>query len=248
MDQPRLRSVLRNINVLNLLLLAAAVSLALSLLSPLLGEGISVTVPKAKKAAEEPVAERPQSPPPSVMEFAVIAEHNVFNPDRRIPPEKKEEPPLPKPEFVLYGTLITADTSLAMIEDLKAPYTTASRGRRQRTLRLGAALSGFTLSEVYPERVVMARGEERVEVRLADRKRAGGASAAAPAPKQPLQRPAPAALRDKPAGTGLPPGVVQREAPPPGTPAPDEKAMKNVKEKFDALIRERLGRQPERQK
>lgn len=41
------------------------------------------------------------TPPPS--DFTLIAEENLFHPDRKIPAEKKEEQPLPKPDFVLYA-------------------------------------------------------------------------------------------------------------------------------------------------
>ena len=75
---------------------------------------------------------------------------------------------LPKPDFVLYGTMISGDTNLAFMEDTKAPQGTPGRGKRQRVLKVGQILSGFTLKELSDDRVIMARGEERLTVYLID--------------------------------------------------------------------------------
>jgi len=175
---------MKNINALNLLLLAAVIAFAAYILPPLLEVNVAYTLPAPKKVSEEKEEKPAAAQPPSVMGYTVIAEQNVFNPERKIPAEKKDDQPLPKPEFVLYGTLIAGDTSMAFMEDLKAPYTTVSRGKRQRTLRLGGNISGFTLSQIYQDRVIMARGDERVEVRVMDTTRAkarnGGAVPAVP--------------------------------------------------------------------
>jgi hypothetical protein len=249
--QMRIRSVMSNISVMNVLLFAAIIALAAYVLPPVLGMQAFFALPVAKKASREKEEKPPVAPPPSLMEYAVIAEQNVFNPERKIPAEKKEEQPLPRPDFVVYGTLVAGETSMAFMEDLKAPYTTAGRGKRQRTLRVGSALSGYTLSQVYTDRVVMVRGEDSIEVRVMDaHKKSGGANAAAagqpPAQRSPVTQTAPQRIPGiKPQGTGLPPGAVKSEPPPSGTPAPDEKAMRGVKEKFDALIQEKLGRPTE---
>jgi hypothetical protein len=81
-------------------------------------------------------------------DYAVIGYQNLFHPDRKIPPEKKELPPLPMPEFVLFGTLLTPDLSVAYLEDKKAPVSTPGRGPRQTALKKGETLSGFTLREI----------------------------------------------------------------------------------------------------
>jgi hypothetical protein len=230
--------ILRSINVFNVLLLSAIVAFATYILPPLLNAKVTYTPPAAKKLtteeAEKPVAVQP----PSVMEYVVIAEQNVFNPERKIPAEKKDEKPLPKPEFVLYGTLIADDTRMAFLDDLKAPYTSLGRGKRQRTLRIGSNLSGYTLSEVYPDRVVMVRGEDRMELRVIDASKAktrdtgsgpaGTASAAQQPPAGGAQRSdAVAAQRS---GRTSPPAIrssrgAQRQQAAPSRPrveAPDE--------------------------
>ncbi|MCL5422246.1 MAG: hypothetical protein M1461_07220 [Nitrospirae bacterium] len=163
------KSILRQISGLNILLFAALIAFAAYTLPLFLDVKANFVLPSPKKEVGEKQekAEEPQAP--SIAEYAVIAEQNVFNPERKIPSEKKDEQPLPKPEFVLYGTLIAGDASLAFMEDLKSPTTSQGKGKRQRALRLGAALSGYTLSEVHHERVVMLKGDERIEVRVSDR-------------------------------------------------------------------------------
>ena len=98
----------------------------------------------------------------------MIAEENLFHPERKIPAEKKVEQALPKPEFVLYGTLITDDIKLAYLEDRKAPYNTPGRGKRQTVLKIGDTMSSFTVKEIDTDKVVMVRGEDRIEVNVID--------------------------------------------------------------------------------
>ncbi|MGE5840430.1 MAG: hypothetical protein ACM34H_10880, partial [Deltaproteobacteria bacterium] len=124
----------------------------------------------------------------------IISEQNLFHPERRIPPEKKEAPPLPKPEFVLYGTLVTEETQLAFMEDKKAPYSTPGRGPRQTPLKLGQPLSGFVLKEIGTDKVMMARGEETIVVHLSEatrpKTREGALTTSAPGAAPPVPQPA----------------------------------------------------------
>ncbi len=74
----------------------------------------------------------------------MISEQNLFHPERKIPPEKQQEKAVPKPDLFLYGTLITNDASYAFVEDKKAPYSTAGRGKRQTTLKKGDIWVGMS--------------------------------------------------------------------------------------------------------
>lgn len=206
--QMRLKSIFRHVNVLNLLLLTVIVAFAAYILPPLLNVKVSYTPPVPKKIVEGKEDKPVETPSPSVMEYTIIAEQNLFNPERKIPAEKKDEKPLPKPEFVLYGTLIAGDASIAFLDDLKAPYTSSGRGKRQRTLRIGNVLSGYTLSEVYPEKVVMVRGEDRIELRVIDPSRAKTREGAAVAAAPPAPAGSGAAAVQQPAGTF--PAIQQR--------------------------------------
>ncbi|MFZ3136612.1 MAG: hypothetical protein WA126_04370 [Thermodesulfovibrionales bacterium] len=167
----RLKTVIRNINILNMLLLTVMINLADYSIAPMLETKVNYTLPVAKQhpgAGEEQEEDITLVHLPSVLEYALIGDNNLFHPERKIPQEKKEEQPLPKPEFVLYGTLITNDISLAYIEDMKAPRSSPGRGRRQTALRKGETLAGFTLKEIEHEMIVMVRGEEKMTVPIDD--------------------------------------------------------------------------------
>ena len=165
-----IRYLLRSFNVLNLLLGAALLLMVGYLLVPLSRANTVPVVPKpkpaAKQAAPQPAAEEP---PSAAADYIIIAERNLFHPERIIPVEKKAEPPLPKPDFVLYGTLIDGETKIAFMDDLKTSYTTPGRGKRQHVIAQGGSLSGFVLSEVHDKTVVMTRGEEKISVLLEDK-------------------------------------------------------------------------------
>ena len=168
----RIRYPFENINLLNILLIAAVAVMAHYTILPLLNINVklkSLVPPQAKTAGEK--APQPEYQIPSPADYLIISEQNLFHPERRVPPEKKEEAPLPKPEFVLYGTLITDTTSVAYLEDLKAPRNTTGRGQRQVALKKGDALSGFTLKEIEPDKIVMVRGEEKMVVPIFDAQR-----------------------------------------------------------------------------
>ena len=152
--------------------------------------------PSALKKIPAPEGEglvQSQIPPSS--DYIIIAEQNLFHPERKIPPEKKEEQPLPKPEIVLYGTLITDNLSLAFIEDRKSPRTTPGRGKRQVVLRKGDTLSGFTLKEIETDKIVMVKGEETLMVKVIDpsvkKDREAQITTQAPQPPVAVQRPVP---------------------------------------------------------
>src|SRR3990172_9046726 len=120
------RRLLKNINVLNVVLVLAVLVMANYAVAPLLHVDLGDIVPVQKKSAEEKETKPYAVNPPSPADYVIIAEENPFHPERKIPPEKKaDEKPLPKPEFVVYGTVISDDASLAYLEDLKAPVNTS---------------------------------------------------------------------------------------------------------------------------
>jgi type II secretory pathway component PulC len=164
-----LRRVIKNFNLLNCILIAAVLVFTFSLLLPQRDSNPAIVLPSLKKKpVEKTQGEPPKAQNPSPMDYVVVADENLFHPERKIPPEKKAEAVLPKPEFVLFGTLISPNLSMAYMEDKKAPVTTPGRGNRQTTLKKGETLSGFTLKEIMKDRVVMARGEETIQVPLED--------------------------------------------------------------------------------
>ena len=162
------RPVLRNINLLNILLFVIMLVFALRVYMPALYQDIRYSLPPVKKSIEVEQDALLQQKMPSLSDYMIISEENPFHPERTIPVEKKVEQPLPKPEFVLYGTLITDDLKMAYLEDRKAPRSTSGRGKRQVALKQGDSLSGFTLKEIGAGEVVMVRRDVEIIVPIID--------------------------------------------------------------------------------
>ncbi len=162
---------MKNMNVMNAFLGAIVLFLSVYILPPLLHIQAKVSLPSAAKpdVKEEKTVE---TQPPSPNEYTSIAEQNIFHPERKIPAVTAAAAPLPKPEFVLFGTLITGDVSLAYVEDLKAP----AKGKRQRAMRKGEVISGFTLKEIDADKILMTRGDEKIEVKITDKARSKSAA------------------------------------------------------------------------
>lgn len=176
-----LRYIFKNITILNILLFLTILSLANFIVLPLVDINLQYSLPTLKKTKKENTEVTTQPETPVISDYMLIAEQNLFHPERKIP-EKTEEKQLPKPEFVLYGTLITDDSSIAYMEDMKAPYNTTGRGKRQKALQKGAVFSGFTLTEIHHDNVVMVKGEEKIDVKITDQqyKKARGSEITAP--------------------------------------------------------------------
>jgi hypothetical protein len=163
-----IRTVLGYIKLLHVLMLAGIGIFAFYFVWPEYGQSISVSLPDVKKTAEMPLGQNAVAAKiPNIMEYAVIAEHNLFHPERKIPVEKKEKPPEPKPEIVLYGTIVSDNLTLAFIQDKKREYApTPGRGKRQRIVRIGDNLQGFIVKEIKPDSIMLQKGEEKIFVRI----------------------------------------------------------------------------------
>ena len=203
-----LQYLLKSINLLNFLLLAVAITAIACAVVPLAELSVNVTPPApTETGAGQPEEPSAGSQAPVYSDYASIAEHNVFHPLRRIPPDNKGDLAVPRPEVILYGTLITDDMRLAYVEDKKSPRTTPGRGKRQIALKKGETLSGYVLKEVEKDRIELVKGNDRIVVYLSDQNKARNGEAARP---------------------GASPGGPQMAAPPPGpsavptrtTPAP----------------------------
>jgi hypothetical protein len=163
---------LKNINVLNLLLLAMATFLFFKLDDSLalIGKKVNLTIPKPKevltvneeKAAAESVA--------NYSDYIVIAEKNLFHPARKLAAETKQEQQIARPEIILYGTLITDEKRIAYIEDKKNPYSTPGRGKRQVVVDEGSMVAGYKLEKVNTESILLVHGDDRITVDLKTQK------------------------------------------------------------------------------
>ena len=186
---------MKQLNLLNLLMLAGLTAIIIIFVIPGFSSDITMPVP-ALPAAEQPKSETAAQPvAPPVQEYALVAEKNLFHSKRIVPPKKTEEV-VQRPEFVLYGTLIMDNLKLAYLSDGKAPRSTPGRGKRQTGLKLGENMSGYILKEVQHDRIVMVRGEDRIEVKViapgGKKDRGGEGSPDASATSKPKARAKPA--------------------------------------------------------
>ena len=162
--------LIRNVNVLNLILLAVAAVVFIYVLDPILQESTAVAIPSVREeSAPPPVsAKNVEGSQLTSADYAVIGDKNLFHPDRVIPPEKKVETAKEKakPELVLHGTMITDQTKLAYLEDKKAPASSQGRGERQITLKEGDQIAGYKLTQVTDKMIVLTNGGEQVTLYL----------------------------------------------------------------------------------
>jgi hypothetical protein len=196
-----MKYLFQSMNVLNGLLTAAVATVAYFTVIPFLNLDIQMSLPASKETVERS-GEKPTLPQNySPVDYAVVSEQNLFHPERKIPPEKKDEKAIPRPEVVFYGTLIMDDMSIAFVEDKKAPYSTPGRGKRQMALKKGDTLNGYILREIEANRIVLVKGEDKIVVMLNDGgKRQAGAALA------------PQATSTLPSG-GFPPAIVPSSPP-----------------------------------
>jgi len=161
-----LRYLYRSINLSNIILVIAIILVAAGAFSPYLYRTVRVKLPPAGISPAEEEEKPVESASLSVPDYMVVGEQNLFHPDRRIPPETKDGRQLPRPELILYGTLIYGGTTVAYLEDKKNPITSPGRGKRQTVMKKGEAISGFVLKEVKADHIVLLRGDEKMVVRL----------------------------------------------------------------------------------
>ncbi len=181
-----------NATVLNVILLCMAIAIVIMVIFPYTHMKVAFSIPKPvvkPVAGEDKGADVATSPSPS--DFLVLADENLFHPERKMPVDKKAE--IPKPELLLYGTLVSDGISLAFVEDKKSAKSTPGRGKRQSVIKKGEVVSGFTVTEIHVDRIVLARGEDKITVNLtaADKKREGEGAPPAPAaaPGKPAAKP-----------------------------------------------------------
>lgn len=179
--------ILKNLNILNGILLGAVALLVCFLVVPFLFTDIRLSIPKVPPSSVGKSEQTPVAVNPSPADFALISDQNLFHPERRIPPVN-EERIASRPEIVLYGTLLAGDMSIAFIEDKRLPRTTPGRGKRQIAARKGYTISGYILRQIEPDRVVFVKGQDRIVVRLEEgEKRRGAETTTQVAPVSPQQ-------------------------------------------------------------
>ncbi len=223
----RMRYILQSINILNGLLILVVAAISYFTVFPFLNVDIQMSLPRAKETSLASPEKPAPLQNPSPADYAVVSDQNLFHPERKIPPEKAEEKSIPRPDVVLYGTLITDDMSIAYVEDKKTPYSTPGRGKRQIALKKGDHLGGYVLQQVEANRIVLVKGEDKIVVMLTEgEKRKGSETPTSPATSRttpvapmpyvfPTQAPPPAIPPSAPVVTspGTAPGATGTQTP-----------------------------------
>lgn len=164
-----MKYLLKNINLLNLILLAFIALFANYAVLPLLKMDLKYTLPVNKKTDINKVEGPYEREGLSFSDHIIIAEQNPFHPERIIPAmpvDKKKEKPLLRPDIVLYGTMVSEGISLAQIEDKRSPLTTQGGRKRLRVIKKGAEIEGFILKEIETDKIILVRGDEIMVVNL----------------------------------------------------------------------------------
>jgi len=120
---------------------------------------------------------RPEPPPgilsPKVVlprqSFEVIAEKNIFNPDRKefsIQATPGMSKPITRPPVILYGVVIAGKYQMASIVNPGRPL---HKGEREiKTIKVGESVGEYKLTKIMPDRIVLEGGEDSFEVLLYD--------------------------------------------------------------------------------
>lgn len=163
-----IRHIARHANLLNALLLAISVIVAVFVFLSLTHMDRRYSLPGAqhKTPVEGDKKQTEKGSAPTPADFAVIGEMNLFHPERITPVEKKAD--MPRPELVLYSTMVSDAVQFAMIEDKKSPKTSPGRGNRQTVVKKGDVVSGFIVTGITTDSIVLTKGNEQMEVHISD--------------------------------------------------------------------------------
>jgi len=152
--------VLRNFFLLNLLLVAVIVVLGIKLYGT---ANTELEIPMEPTVARTPKMKSASVPDRAVREreYEPVVALDLFRPSRS-PAAKKvkkaEEAPKMEHPPKLFGTIIFNDHRSAIIQD---PETNTTR-----TYKLDDSIGGFKLTEILEDKIVMTRGDEKMEVKL----------------------------------------------------------------------------------
>ncbi len=198
-----LRSIPRNVTLLNVLLAVALVLASIGIICPAMRVSntfkLPRIVPKEAVLPEKPPEEGTQ---PLPTDYAVVSEMNLFHPQRVIPIDAKKD--LPKPELFLCGIIMYGNQRVAFVEDKKNPTTSPGRGKRQTELRKGSVYAGYSVKEINTDSILLLRGEQSVSVYLMNQAKRGGKGATS-APAEAMTSSAPRPPSSSPAPPAAPP-------------------------------------------
>jgi len=124
-----------------------------------------------KKPEAPPMAEGKKEPSPAEP-YLLVAEKNIFNPERKefpvIMADHEAKKPIVRPQIVLYGVTITESYQAASIVNAGSPL---AKGERElRTFKVGDRIGEYKLAKILPDRITMEASEDSFEVLLYDSK------------------------------------------------------------------------------
>ncbi len=173
----------RNLNVLNFILMGVILMTYFFLIAPMGELSSSVKIPVPKEMLLNPAIKPAEMQYPSLADFMVVADKNLFHPERTIPAETKIAAEQ-KPEILLRGTLVTDDLQVAYIEEKRNGQTAVSvqsqpgaRDKKQRAIKLGESISGYVVKRIEAESITLVKGEDELHVSIKDGKNYRRASA-----------------------------------------------------------------------
>jgi type II secretory pathway component PulC len=112
-----------------------------------------------------------QEEPESIPSFRIIAEKNIFNPERKDFPSPgltpAEQPkPVVRPQVILSGVIISDDYQAASVS---SPGRPLRKGEREAmTLKLGSKIGEYKLAKISADRITFEAGGDSFEVLLYD--------------------------------------------------------------------------------
>lgn len=169
------KAALDYIKLLHIILFLGITLFVFYFVWPQYDQTTAIRLPALKPPAEaEATDKHAEQSLPGIMEFAVMADMNLFHPGRVIPVEKKEKPQELKPVIVLFGTILSDRGNMAYIEDKNQDYApTPGRGKRHRIVKIGDSIQGFIVKEIKSDSIVLQKGEEKILASLKDKNKRG---------------------------------------------------------------------------
>jgi hypothetical protein len=123
------------------------------------------------KAENNPLTED-QKEPSTMASFILIAEKNIFSPDRKefpiviVADSTKEKKPIVRPQIILYGVTIAGDYKSASIA---YPGRVLQKGEREATtVKIGDRIGDYKLGKILSDRIALEAPEDNFEVLLYD--------------------------------------------------------------------------------
>ena len=126
---------------------------------------------KSDTKTESPLIIGSPKKPISIESYTFIAEKNIFSPERKEFPifaTPSTMKPMPRPQFILYGVMISDDYQSATIVNPGRPL---QKGEREMmTLKIGEQVGEYKLVKILSDRIILEALQDTIEVLLYDPK------------------------------------------------------------------------------